>query len=61
MTNYIKYSFGITVGVFLAVGVLNAVTDLYLSTVSKNERVMEGVKKHYPNTYRIITERYCSD
>lgn len=61
MTNYIKYSFGITVGVFLAVGVLNAVTDLYLSTVSKNERVMEGIKKHYPNTYRIITERYCSD
>lgn len=61
MTNYIKYSFGITVGVFLAVGVLNAVSDLYLSTVSKNERVMEGIKKHYPNTYRIITERYCSD
>lgn len=61
MIKYIKYSFGITVGVFLAVGVLNAVTDLYLSTVSKNERVMEGVKKHYPNTYRIITERYCSD
>lgn len=61
MTNYIKYSFGITVGVFLAIGVLNAVSDLYLSTVSKNERVMEGIKKHYPNTYRIITERYCSD
>lgn len=61
MTNYIKYSFGITVGVFLAVGVLSAVSDLYLSTVSKNERVMEGIKKHYPNTYRIITERYCSD
>lgn len=61
MTNYIKYSFGITVGVFLAMGILNAVSDLYLSTVSKNERVMEGIKKHYPNTYRIITERYCSD
>lgn len=61
MINYIKYSFGITVGVFLAVGVLSAVSDLYLSTVSKNERVMEGIKKHYPNTYRIITERYCSD
>lgn len=61
MINYIKYSFGITVGVFLAMGVLNAVSDLYLSTVSKNERVMEGVKKYYPNTYRIITERYCSD
>ena len=61
MTNYIKRSFGITIGVFLAVGVLSAVTDLYLSTVSKNERVMEGVKKHYPNAYRIITEKYCSD
>lgn len=61
MINYIKYSFGITTGVLLAMGVLNAVTDLYLSTVSKNERVMECVKKHYPNTYRIITERYCSD
>ncbi len=61
MINYIKYGFGITVGVFLAMGVLNAVSDLYLSTVSKNERVMEGIKKHYPNTYRIITERYCSD
>ena len=61
MANYIKYSFGITVGVFLAMGILNAVSDLYLSTVSKNERVMEGIKKHYPNTYRIITEKYCSD
>ena len=61
MINYIKYSFGITIGVFLATGVLSAVTDLYLSTVSKNERVMEGVKKHYPNAYRIITEKYCSD
>lgn len=61
MTNYIKYSFGITVGALLAMGVLYAVSDLYLSTVSKNERVMEGVKKHYPNTYRIITEKYCSD
>ena len=61
MINYIKYSFGITVGVFLAVGVLNAVSDLYLSTVSKNERVMEGVKKHYPNSYKIITKKYCSD
>lgn len=61
MTNYIKYGAGIAIGVFLATGVLYAVTDLYLSTVSKNERVMEGVKKHYPNTYRIITEKYCSD
>ena len=61
MTNYIKYGFGITVGVFLAVGVLRAVSDLYLSTVSKNEQVMEGIKKHYQNTYRIITEKYCSD
>lgn len=61
MANYIKYSFGITIGVFLATGVLSAVTELYLSTVSKNERVMEGIKKHYPNTYRIITEKYCSD
>ena len=61
MINYIKYGFGITIGVLLATGVLYAVTDLYLSTVSKNERVMEGVKKHYPNTYRIITEKYCSD
>lgn len=61
MIKYIKYSFGITIGVLLATGVLYAVTDIYLSTVSKNERVMEGVKKHYPNTYRIITERYCSD
>lgn len=61
MINYIKYGFGITVGVLLAKGVLSAVTDLYLSTVSKNERVMEGVKKHSQNTYRIITEKYCSD
>ena len=61
MTNYIKHGFGITIGVLLATGVLYAVTDLYLSTVSKNERVMEGVKNHYPNAYRIITEKYCSD
>lgn len=55
MINYIKYGFGITIGVF------SAVTELYLSTVSKNERVMEGVKKYYPNTYRIVTKKYCSD
>lgn len=61
MINYIKYSFGITIGVLLAAGVFGAVTDLYLSAVSKNERVMEGVKKHYQNAYRIITEKYCSD
>ena len=61
MINYIKYGFGITIGVLLGKGVLSAVTDLYLSTVSKNERVMEGLKKHYPNTYRIITKKYCSD
>ena len=61
MTNYIKYGFEITIGIFLAMGVLNAVSDLYLSTVSKNERVMEGLKKHYPNTYRIIKKKYCSD
>lgn len=61
MIKYIKYGFGITVGVLLGMGVLYAVSDLYLSTVSKNEQVMEGVKKHYLNTYGIITEKYCSD
>lgn len=61
MINYIKYGFGITIGVLLAKGVLGAVTELYLSTVSKNERVMESVKKYYPNTYRIVTKKYCSD
>ena len=61
MINYIKYGFGITIGVLLAKGVLSAVTDLYLSTVTKNERVMEDVKKYYPNSYRIIMEKYCSD
>lgn len=61
MINYIKYGFGITIGILLAKGVLAAVTELYLSTVSKNERVMESVKKYYPNTYRIVTKKYCSD
>lgn len=61
MINYIKYGFGITIGVLLAKGVFSAVTELYLSTVSKNERVMEGVKKYYPNAYRIVTKKYCSD
>lgn len=61
MINYIKYGFGITIGVLLAKGVLSAVTELYLSTVSKNERVMESVKKYCPNTYRIVTKKYCSD
>lgn len=61
MINYIKYGFGITIGVLLARGVLSTVTELYLSTFAKNERVMESVKKYYPNSYRIITEKYCSD
>lgn len=64
MINYIKYGFGITIGVLLAKGVLSAVTDLYLSTVSKNERVMEGVKKalskHVQNYYEKILLRLKS-
>jgi len=58
MKNYIKYGFGITIGVMLAKGIWGVTGELYTSVVIKNECVRECLKKYWPDTYKKTMKKY---